>query len=237
GTRAAAGRHGRADRPSGRRYRGPRGTRAPAAVRRRQPAGAAGDRREPVRGRARRPAPAARPAAAERRRGGGLPRPGAPAPGRRAGAAAGRRVRGRYLVGADPGRGATAGPARAGGERARGDRPGDDRAGGLPPGAADRARRRAAAAGAAAGAGQPGRALAAAVRAERDAGGDPPLLGRIAALRGQIQLRAGLISEAVGTLTAGAELVADTDPRAALEMLFGATEAAGYAGDMPVVRD
>ncbi|TMM35992.1 MAG: LuxR family transcriptional regulator [Actinobacteria bacterium] len=112
-----------------------------------------------------------------------------------------------------------------------------ERAAELSPGAADRARRLVAAAGAAARAGQPGRALAAAVRAERDAGGDPPLLGRIAALRGQIQLRAGLISEAVGTLTAGAELVADTDPRAALEMLFGATEAAGYAGDMPVVLD
>src|SRR5207248_8688524 len=107
----------------------------------------------------------------------------------------------------------------------------------LSPGAADRARRLVAAAEAAAQAGQPGRVLAAAVRAERDAGGEPPVLGRIAALRGQVQLRAGLISEAVGTLTAGAELVADTDPRAALEMLFAGSEAAGYAGDMPVVLD
>src|SRR5437764_24572 len=93
-----------------------------------------------------------------------------------------------------------------------------ERAAELSPGAADRARRLVAAAGAAARAGQPGRALAAAVRAERDAGGDPPLLGRIAALRGQIQLRAGLISEAVGTLTAGAEPAAHTDPPAAPAM-------------------
>jgi DNA-binding CsgD family transcriptional regulator len=112
-----------------------------------------------------------------------------------------------------------------------------ERAAELSPGAADRPRRLVAAAETAAQAGQPARALAAAARAEREAGGDPPLLGRIAALRGQIQLRSGLIGEAVGTLRGGADLVAETDPQAALEMLFAASEAAGYAGDIPLVLD
>ena len=112
-----------------------------------------------------------------------------------------------------------------------------ERAAELSSGAADRARRLVAAGEAAFQSGQPERALAAAARAERDAAGDPAVLGRVAALRGQVQLRGGLLSAAVGTLCDGAALVAGTDQRAALEMLFGATEAAGYAGDIPVVLD
>jgi DNA-binding CsgD family transcriptional regulator len=110
-----------------------------------------------------------------------------------------------------------------------------ERAAELSPGAADRARRLLGAGAAAFPAGQPERALAAAGRAERDAGGDPALLARVATLRGQVQLRAGLLSEAVGTLCDGADLVAGTDGQAALEMLYTATEAAGDAGDAHVV--
>jgi DNA-binding CsgD family transcriptional regulator len=112
-----------------------------------------------------------------------------------------------------------------------------ERAAELSPGAPDRARRLVAAGEAAFQAGQPERALACAARAERVAPGDRTLLGRTAALRGHLQLRQGQLDAAVGTLCAGAELVADTDPLAALELLFAAAEAAGYAGDVPAVLE
>src|SRR5439155_6933210 len=81
----------------------------------------------------------------------------------------------------------------------------------------------------------PERALACVARAEPGASG--PVRARVAALRGQVQLRGGLLDAAVGTLCEGAALAADGDPAAALEMLFGASEAAGYGGAMPAVLD
>jgi len=102
-----------------------------------------------------------------------------------------------------------------------------ERAAELSPDPTDRDRRLVAAGEAALEAGQPERALACAARAGQATG--------VAALRGQVQLRAGLLSEAVGTLCAGADLVSSTDPQAALEMLTSAAEAAGYAGAMPSV--
>jgi DNA-binding CsgD family transcriptional regulator len=110
-----------------------------------------------------------------------------------------------------------------------------ERAAELSPDPGDQARRLVAAGEAAFQAGQPERALACAARAGQVAAGDPAVLGRVAALRGQVQLRAGMLSESVGTLCDGADLVAGTDPGAALEMLYGAAEAAGYAGAMPAV--
>src|SRR5262249_52496254 len=106
-----------------------------------------------------------------------------------------------------------------------------ERAAELSPDPDDQARRLVAAGEAALAAGQPERALAAATRAT----GNPAVAGRVAALRGPIQLRAGLLSEAVGTLCDGADLVAGTDPVAAVEMLYTAAEAAGYEGAVPIV--
>jgi DNA-binding NarL/FixJ family response regulator len=105
-----------------------------------------------------------------------------------------------------------------------------ERAAELSPDRPDRARRRVAAGEAALQAGQPERALADAAAGERDADGDPVLRARAAALRGQVLLRGGRLGEAAGTLADGAALIADTDPEVAAEMLFGAAEAAGYAG-------
>jgi DNA-binding CsgD family transcriptional regulator len=100
----------------------------------------------------------------------------------------------------------------------------------LSPDRPDRARRRLAAGEAAFAAGQPERALAAATAAERDADGEPVLRAGVAALRGQVHLRGGLLGEAAGTLADGALLIADTVPELAAEMLFRAAEAAGFAG-------
>src|SRR5262249_35201976 len=69
------------------------------------------------------------------------------------------------------------------------------------------------------------------------AAGNAVVRARAAALRGQVQVRGGLLVEAMGTLRSGAALVAGTDPQAALEMLYGAAEAAGYRGGLPGVLE
>jgi len=84
-------------------------------------------------------------------------------------------------------------------------------------------------------AGQPERALACAQRAERLAVDGTAVPTRAAWLRGRIQLRAGQLSEAIGTLCDGAEIIAGQDPQAAMEMLLDASEAAEYAGDAPAM--
>jgi DNA-binding CsgD family transcriptional regulator len=52
-------------------------------------------------------------------------------------------------------------------------------------------------------------------------------------MRGQIELRCGVQTEACDILMAGAEEIARTDSHKALEMLLEAREAAGWAGDTP----
>jgi DNA-binding CsgD family transcriptional regulator len=110
-----------------------------------------------------------------------------------------------------------------------------ERAAELSPDAVSQARRLVDAGQAAFQAGQPERALACAQRAAHLAAGSTTIPGRAAWLRGQIQLRAGLLSEAIGTLRDGAELMAGQDPQAAMEMLLDASEAAEYAGDTPAM--
>ena len=110
-----------------------------------------------------------------------------------------------------------------------------ERAAELSPDAASQARRLIDAGQAAFQAGQPERALACAQRAEHLAAGSTAVPGRAAWLRGQIQLRAGLLSEAIGTLCDGAAAMASQDPEAAMEMLLDASEAAEYAGDIPAM--
>jgi DNA-binding CsgD family transcriptional regulator len=104
-----------------------------------------------------------------------------------------------------------------------------ERAAELSPDPADRGRRLLAAGEAALLAGQPERAMDCATRAE------PVVPAGAAALRGQLQLRAGLLAEAAATFRTGAELVAAHDPGTALDLLFGASEALGFAGDMAAV--
>ena len=72
-------------------------------------------------------------------------------------------------------------------------------------------------------AGQPERALACAQRAEHLAAGGTAVPGRAAWLRGRIQLRAGQLGEAIGTLCDGAGILAGQDPQAAMEMLLDAS--------------
>ena len=104
------------------------------------------------------------------------------------------------------------------------------RAAELSPDAMVRGRRWVEAGEAALAAGRPEWALECAGRAEQ--AGDRAVSGRAAAVRGYTQLRAGLLSQAVGTLREGAEFLAESDPTAALEMLAAAFEAAVHAGDM-----
>ena len=106
-----------------------------------------------------------------------------------------------------------------------------ERAAELSPDAVSQARRLVDAGQVAFQAGQPERALACAQRAEHLAASNTAVPGRAAGLRGRIQLRWGLLSEAIGTLRDGAELMAGPDPQAAMEMLVDATEAAECAGD------
>jgi DNA-binding CsgD family transcriptional regulator len=110
-----------------------------------------------------------------------------------------------------------------------------ERAAELSPDAAAAARRLVAAGQAAVQAGQPERALACAERAEQLAAGGTAVPGQAAWLRGRIQLRAGQLGEAIGTLCDGAEILAGQDPQAAMEMLLDASEAAEYAGDVPAM--
>jgi len=103
-----------------------------------------------------------------------------------------------------------------------------ERAAELSPEGALRARRLAEAGAAAFAAGQPQRALDFALRAERQSAGDAEVAGRVGALRGHLMLRAGALGQAVSTLREAAALVAHADPGTALEMLFAASEAAGF---------
>jgi signal transduction histidine kinase len=91
-------------------------------------------------------------------------------------------------------------------------------------------RRLALAAAAAWHAGQPERATALLGRADHLVA-DPLLRADLVHLRGEIQLRCGVLLDACDTLVAGAEEVAPLDVRKALEMLIEAREAAGWAGD------
>jgi DNA-binding CsgD family transcriptional regulator len=52
-------------------------------------------------------------------------------------------------------------------------------------------------------------------------------------LRGEIEMRCGVMVEACDILMAGAEAIAEQDPAKALQMLLEAREAAGWAGDTP----
>ncbi|HEU5392036.1 MAG TPA: hypothetical protein VFV73_39695 [Streptosporangiaceae bacterium] len=83
-----------------------------------------------------------------------------------------------------------------------------ERAAELSPDAAAAARRLVEAGQAAVQAGQPERALACAERAEKLAAGATAVPGQAAWLRGRIQLRAGQLGEAIGTLCDGAEVLA-----------------------------
>ena len=99
-----------------------------------------------------------------------------------------------------------------------------------------RGRRLALAAAAAWHAGQPDRATALLNRADPLVA-DPLLRADIVQLRGQIQLRCGVLLDACDILVAGAEDVAPLDTRKALAMLIEAREAAGWAGDNPRSAD
>jgi DNA-binding CsgD family transcriptional regulator len=110
-----------------------------------------------------------------------------------------------------------------------------ERAAELSPDAVSQASRLVEAGQAAFQAGQPERALACAQRAEHLAAGGTAVPGRAAWLRGRVQLRAGQLGEAIGTLCDGAGILAGQDPQAAMEMLLDASEAAEYAGDAPAM--
>jgi signal transduction histidine kinase len=111
-----------------------------------------------------------------------------------------------------------------------------ERAAELSLGRESKGRRLALAAVAAWHAGQPDRATA--LRDRADPLVDDPLLrADIVQLRGQIQLRCGVLLDACDILVAGAEDVAPLDTRKALAMLIEAREAAGWAGDNPRSAD
>ncbi|HEY6797537.1 MAG TPA: hypothetical protein VI248_22920, partial [Kineosporiaceae bacterium] len=105
------------------------------------------------------------------------------------------------------------------------------RAAELSPDVTIRARRLVEAGEAALQAGQPEWALDCVGRAEQ-AAGRGAIGGRVAAVRGNIQLRAGQLGQAVATLRDGAVLLSADDPTLAVEMLWTAAEAAGNTGDM-----
>ena len=107
-----------------------------------------------------------------------------------------------------------------------------ERAAELSPDPESSGRRFAAAAAAAWHAGQPGRASALLDRADALVG-DRRLRADVVHLRGEIQLRCGVLIDACDILMAGADDVAPVDTRKALEMLIAAREAAGWAGDTP----
>src|SRR4051794_20341777 len=106
-----------------------------------------------------------------------------------------------------------------------------ERAAELTEGEEERARRLASAAESAARAGDTTRAAALVDRAARLAS-EPRLLAHIEHLRGGLALRLGAIAEAYAVLTRGSTLIADIDPRKALEMLLDAAEAAEFGGDV-----
>jgi len=106
-----------------------------------------------------------------------------------------------------------------------------ERAAELTEGEEERARRLASAAERAARAGDTTRAAALVDRAARLAS-EPRLLAHIEHLRGGLALRLGAIAEAYAVLTRGSTLIADVDPRKALEMLLDAAEAAEFGGDV-----
>ncbi|MFF7736579.1 BREX system ATP-binding domain-containing protein [Streptomyces sp. NPDC007984] len=60
----------------------------------------------------------------------------------------------------------------------------------------------------------------------------PDVLGRLLRLRGSVQLRGGVITEALRTLSRAADCLAESDPVAAARCLVQAAEAASYAGDL-----
>ncbi|HEX2373847.1 MAG TPA: AAA family ATPase [Actinomycetota bacterium] len=96
---------------------------------------------------------------------------------------------------------------------------------------AERGRRLVAAAGAAWLAGQAGRALTLADRAEPLAP-DPRSQAAVAHLRGSVEASRGIALDAVAMLVAASELAAPLDPSQALGMLVEASEIASYAGDV-----
>src|SRR4051794_14227251 len=95
-----------------------------------------------------------------------------------------------------------------------------------------RGRRYLAAAGAAWHAGQPGR-TSSLLAVSDPLVADRRLRADVAHLKGELELRCGVLVDACDVLMSGAADVAALDTRKALEMLLHAREAAGWAGDTP----
>ena len=98
------------------------------------------------------------------------------------------------------------------------------------------ARRLVAAAAAAWHAGQPDRASVLLERADPLVS-DQRVRADVEHLKGEIQLRCGVLLDACDILIAGAADIASVDTRKALQMLLQAREAAGWAGDTPRTID
>ena len=107
-----------------------------------------------------------------------------------------------------------------------------ERAAALSVDVASQGRRLVAAATAAWHAGQPDRASALLERADPLVS-DRRLRADVEHLKGEIQLRCGVLLDACDILMAGAADIAAVDTRKALQMLLQAREAAGWAGDTP----
>ena len=61
---------------------------------------------------------------------------------------------------------------------------------------------------------------------------DPLVQGRVDQLRGRVEAGRGMVLSGYEILVAGADRIADLDPRRAAAMLLEATRAASYGGDM-----